>query len=146
MIEVLEKLKKEYQLPEEQIIAISNKIIANAVRNIRPVENPTAIIIGGQPGSGKSEIQGVEELNFAKNIVICNADNFRDVHPLATSLKKNYPQLYPELTVPFAHRWAQALQHHCITNSFNYILETTLRDGNAINNTIKTIKEAGFKT
>ncbi len=146
MIEVLEKLKKEYELPEEQIIAIRNKIIANAVRNIRPVENPTAIIIGGQPGSGKSEIQGVEELNFAKNIVICNADNFRDAHPLATLLKKNYPQLYPELTVPFAHRWAQALQHHCITNSFNYILETTLRDGNAINNTIKTIKDAGFKT
>ncbi len=120
-------------------------VIAEYANHIKPDNNPTVIIIGAQPGAGKSEVQKIAEKEYKNKLVICNADNFRRYHPRALELNREMPKEYPELTSNFAHEVNRGLQRHCLENNKSYILETTFRDADFINSSIKTYKESGFE-
>lgn len=138
------ELVKKYELPDKQIQQIQNHIIKTETYKKYSVESPKTIILGAQPGSGKTELQKIAEQDFKYNAVICNPDNFRDFHPQALEIKKNHERLYPELTSKYAHRWNLGLQRHCRENKLNYILETTFKDGQQLNQTISAIKTHNF--
>ncbi len=134
-----------YRLTKEDFLKLQSGIIEAATLDIKPVEQPTAVILGAQPGSGKTQVQRVVQEKFKDNIILCNADNFREVHPLAHQLKKLYPELYPEISAPISQLWAAGVQQYCRKNKLNYILETTFKDGEMLNKTIQALKEADFK-
>ena len=138
-------LMEAYRLTKEDFSKLQGGIIEAATLDIKPVKQLTAVILGAQPGSGKTQVQRVVQENFKDNIVLCNADNFREVHPLAQQLKKLYPELYPEISAPISQLWAAGVQQYCRNNKLNYILETTLKDGEMLNKTIEALKESGFK-
>lgn len=137
-------LLKKYELPDKQIQQIQNHIIKTETYNKSSVDFPKTIILGAQPGSGKTELQKIAEQDLKYNVVICNPDNFRDFHPMVIEIKKNHEKLYPELTAKYAHRWNLGLQKHCRQNKLNYILETAFKDGQQLNQTISAIKTHDF--
>ena len=142
---LLRILKQQYALSEDQSKAIIAKIINDYTRRSLPSSHPTLVILGAQPGAGKTELQEIAELKLLKNAVVCNADNFRDYHPLAFKIKKEHPKEYPAITVEYAHQWNDQLCRYCIEHKLNYILETTFRAGDQLNETIKNAKAKGYQ-
>lgn len=136
--------KKRYQLSEEEYAETLSDIIEDFTYGIDPVSNPSVIILGAQPGAGKTELQKEAEYRLLKNAVICNADNLRDYHPKAQEIKKQFPEQYPEVTAIYAQSWNDSLCRYCEDKKLNYILETTFSSGDRLAETIKNIREKGF--
>jgi predicted ABC-type ATPase len=143
--DIVKELHKRYELPPDKYQSSLQEIIRSYASRKKQSDKPTLIILGGQPGAGKTELQLVAEYNLLHNAVVCNADLFRDAHPMAVQIKKNYPELYPQITAEYARRWNDDLCEYCRANKLNYILETTFSSGERLNHTIKVAKESGYK-
>lgn len=140
----LNNLRKKYELTASQKQRIAQLIINDFTTGIKSVEFPTAVILGGQPGAGKGELITVASSMLKENVVICNADDFRDYHPRADEIKRFHEDEYPEITVEYSQPWNNLLKEHCIQNRYNFILETTFSSGNSMNVTIAELKNAGY--
>lgn len=137
-------VEKLFHLSEKQRAVIGNIIIDDFTRGVNPAENPIVIILGGQPGSGKSELITQAQAMIGKNAVTCNADDFRDYHPKSDEIKKGYENYYPDITVKYSQPWNNQLKAYCEDHNLNYILETTFSSGNAMNNTIIDLKNKKY--
>ncbi|MDQ8015083.1 MAG: zeta toxin family protein [Flavobacterium nitrogenifigens] len=142
--EELEQLKKRYKISNYLFEQIAQGIIQQYTNGYSSNPSPTAIITGAQPGAGKTELQKLAEHKLNANIVICNADNFRDFHPSAQEIKSKYPEQYPELTAIYAQKWNDLLSQYRRDNQLNYILETTFSSGQRLNETIFELKIMGY--
>lgn len=142
--EELEQLKKHYKISNYLFEKTAKAIIKDLTDGCSSNPFPTAVITGAQPGAGKTELQKLAEDKLNNNVVICNADNFRDFHPLAQEIKAKYPEEYPELTAIYAQKWNDVLSQYCRDNQLNYILETTFSSGERLNKTIFELKIMGY--
>ena len=50
----VDKKRKEYALTEEELRENADSIFAELALTVRPTENPTFVLVGGQAGAGKS--------------------------------------------------------------------------------------------
>jgi predicted ABC-type ATPase len=144
----LNELKSNYALSDDEFQEIQNEIIAIYTEGVTPSPSPAVIILGGQPGAGKSElITAALRLALLNNeqIVTCNADEYRDYHPQSDEIKKNHERYYPEITVTYSQPWNNGLRTYCEENRLNYILETTFSSGKVMNDTIRDIKQKGYQ-
>ena len=72
--------------PEE--LKAYNKIKKLVTKGKTGVSNPITIVLGGQPGAGKSGIYNLARERFNGNIVELDCDKFREFHPNADELAK----------------------------------------------------------
>lgn len=138
-------LLEKFKLSGKQVEDISKLIIAAYTRGATPSEDPQAFILGGQPGSGKGELITQAQKIVGSNIVVCNADDYRVMHPHFKNIVKDYEDIYPELTAGYAQIWNNRLREYCESNKLNYILETTFSSGEKMNETIAQIKAKGYQ-
>lgn len=131
-----------FEIPEDKFFKILHEeIIPDLVKNVTAQkEKATAIIIGGQPGSGKTTFQQKALEQLQGNAVICDIDALRDFHPKIKLLKKEYPGDYNKHTYTYAHRWNAEVIKYCLHNKMNFILETTFSDGEWLNKVIDEIE------
>lgn len=102
--------------------------------------NPTFILAGGQPGSGKTAmITTIENNNLSKKFVVVDLDLFRSYHPDFEEIKKYHKKDGVLLTNSFAFEMENELIKYCIQNSYNVINVTTLRNTEMILNNIKNV-------
>ena len=108
--------------------------------------NPTFILAGGQPGSGKTAmINTIKSNNLSKKFVVVDLDLFRSYHPDFEEIKKYHKKDGVLLTNSFAFEIENEIIKYCIQNSFNVINVTTLRNTEMIINNIKNIlNPSGF--
>ncbi|SFW27032.1 Predicted ABC-type ATPase [Sinomicrobium oceani] len=144
-LDKLTQLQQQYALTEKDFETILQIIIRTHTQGITLSKTPTVIILGAQPGAGKTELQKEAEYSLLKNAVICNADNFRDYHPLADEIKRKHPVYYPDITAKYSKRWNDELSRYCREHRLNYILETTFASGKQLSETIKEVKEKGYR-
>ncbi|WP_316833782.1 zeta toxin family protein [Pedobacter nutrimenti] len=144
MDQELKKLKQQYLLAPEKVNEISERIIHNNTLGITSVKDPHVIILGGQPGSGKGELITQAQDVLGINTVTCNADDYRDQHPLYQEIKSKHEKYYPDITADYSLVWNDRLRKHCEDNDFNYILETTFSSGDRMNDTIHSMKNIGY--
>jgi predicted ABC-type ATPase len=138
-------LKKLYKIEASLFKKIQDDIILEHASRLRQVKNPKVIILGAQPGAGKTEMEKEARLELNENVVVCNGDTWRDYHPDANLIKAKHEALYPELTVEAAHAWNKGLRDYCEANRLNYILETTFSSGEAMNQTIAELRQKGYR-
>ncbi|TSJ39698.1 hypothetical protein FO440_18340 [Mucilaginibacter corticis] len=138
-------LKGQYYLSVTDFNILQRGVIELYTKGIKPSKTPTVIILGAQPGAGKTELEilAVEEL--ACNVVVCNADTLRDFHPKAQEIKRNFEEFYPEITAQYAQEWNEGLRSYCEANRLNYILETTFSSGHKMNQTITDLREKDYR-
>lgn len=144
----LEELRSLYEVSESDFLEIQQLIIDIFTSGVKKSKSPLAIILGGQPGSGKSElITAAQQLirNLNETLVICNADDYRDFHPRSEEIKRDHEEYYPELTVKYAQAWNNGLRAFCEDNRFNYVMETTFSSGELMNETLTTIKKKNYQ-
>jgi predicted ABC-type ATPase len=110
---------------------------------IRSTPNPTIHIVGGQPGSGKSAVKDIL-LRGDANIMIIDGDEHRKHHPQYQQIKKQNPDLMPELTQEFSQVLNQKLINYAIDNKIPFAVETTFWSAEATEKLVKPAKANGF--
>lgn len=104
---------------------------------------PLAALVGGQPGSGKSQLS-----NFIRsqneNTIIVDGDFIREFHPHIDAIEKEYGKDYPKLTQPFVNRAVEQLIDEFSKDHYNLIIEGTLRDINIPLKTAEMLDEREY--
>lgn len=107
-----------------------------------PAEQPTMVLVGGQPGAGKSAAADNVRDEFKKlgGYVHVDADRLRDEIPLP---RGSHPT--SEETQNDARRLVQILRTHAIDQRLNIIEEGTYRDANAVQKFVSDRNADGYK-
>lgn len=111
-----EKFEKKYQEIKEKI-----------TDEMTPVDKPIAVVLGGQPGAGKSTIYKIYGEQFGGNIVALDCDAFRQYHPNFKELHKVYGDNDGEKTNPFIFRVVDRLVDKLSEEGYNMIIESSLK-------------------
>jgi predicted ABC-type ATPase len=110
--------------------------------------NPKGIILGGQPGSGKSYLKDEVMLEFNESFIFISTDDLRLYHPAYPELQQNPEtvQNAANLVHPYASTWTKKLISHCIENKYNLIIDSTLGgDIDAVYGSIDTFRNNGYQ-
>jgi predicted ABC-type ATPase len=106
---------------------------------------PKVVIVGGQPGAGKSALIEFAKLEFAtQTVAIINGDDFRDKHPQAEKIIFIDDKLFAERTDPDVREWTRRLFDSAIKNRRNIIFEGTMRQQKPIMDTISRLIQSGY--
>jgi predicted ABC-type ATPase len=136
------------ELPNSLNERIFEKIKKKYLLDIQPSVNPQGIILGGQPGSGKSFLQKEIANEFTENFIFISTDDLRLHHPAYLELQQNPEtvQNAANLVNPYASAWTEKLIKHCIENKYNLIIDSTL-GGNikAVYDTIYMFRKNGYQ-
>ena len=137
-------LTEQYKLSEKEHNEIYNIIEKLIFNNATPVDNPTAIIVGAQPGSGKGSLIGYSKSTFKdNNIVIITTDDYKPFHPKAGEIAMKHPTKYCEIVEKDSAKWTNEILNYAIKNKYNFIFECTLRNERIIER-MKELKENDF--
>ncbi|MDD6488320.1 MAG: zeta toxin family protein [Clostridia bacterium] len=128
---------------EKEFLHSYYQIFNDAIKNIKPVNCPTAYILGGQPGAGKTSIQ-FNIKNNDKNVYVINADAYRKYHPLFSEIQCKYGDDSPKYTQPFVNAVTEKLIQELSNEKYNLIVEGTLRTAAVPMKTAKELKEKGY--
>lgn len=122
----------------------SYKQIKRTLLNQKYKENyPLATLIGGQPGSGKSELtKYIKSQN--NNTITIDGDYIREFHPHLEESVKEYGKDYPKITQPFVNRAVEQLIDELSKDKYNLIIEGTLRDINVPIKTARMLDERDY--
>jgi predicted ABC-type ATPase len=138
-------LQTLYALSDSAFNKAQLYIIDNYRGNLTPAENPVAVIIGAQPGAGKSELETIAQTELGGNVMVCNLDALRDFHPDAETIKRKHEAYYPDITGDYAWKWRAGLLDYCVENRLNFIMEVTFADGVYINSVISGLRENDYQ-
>lgn len=109
-------------------------------------ENPRAIIIGGQPGSGKGQLtnKAARELFKEGGFVLVDADTLRERHPAHRDLMRENDREAANLTHNDASKWAKRLTTDAIEGRRNIVLDQTCKSPETLLARTAQLKEAGY--
>lgn len=135
-----------YKLSQAEHIKALKGIEENLFRGLKPVESPTIVVIGGQPGAGKSGIITLSQNDFFpdQNVAIINGDEFRKYHPDSKQIFLNHDKDYASLTDPDVREWTKAIFDKAIKEKYNIIFEGTMRT-EQICETIQNLKKKDYE-
>lgn len=125
---------------QEQFIDVYPEVKKVVTAGIAPEERKCTIILGGQPGSGKSSFYQSRDdlLDYAA----INGDEYRRFHPLIKDILKTDPEHYAERTQKFSNQMVETLISDLSDSGYNLIVEGTLRNPRV---PIKTCQELKAK-
>lgn len=101
------------------------------------------IILGGQPGAGKSTFYQMRD-DLDEYIAI-NGDEFRRFHPNYKSIIKTDMEHYAERTQSFSNQVVEALIEDLGGNGYNLIIEGTLRNPDVPIHTCELLQGKGYQ-
>lgn len=87
---------------------------------------PRLVVLGGQPGSGKS-LLAQKILTRNKNMVFINGDELRSFHPKLTEISMRYPLDTAAATDADVRRWTSELFEEARSRRIDILFEGTLR-------------------
>lgn len=131
-----------FQLDPDAHKTIYEKIELDHFRNAQPVDNPRAIILGGQTGAGKSRLLQASQQEFTGgDVVSINGDDLRQYHPRLEEILKSDEQRFAELTDPDVRPWTEKLFTRAIETHRNIVCEGTMRVSSPIMETMNWVQE-----
>jgi predicted ABC-type ATPase len=144
---IIAELKERFSVNAAHIEKLKEQSIAFEIElyGTKPVDSPKLIIVGGQPGSGKSDLQKFGELELASNVVVLSTDVLRSYHPYEREIKKTYPDYYHILTVDLARILLINLENYALAHKLNVILESTLGNSEAMLQKINKYRKQDYQ-
>lgn len=110
----------------------------------QPVKSPTAFLLGGQGGSGKSTIHEYLSSEIG-NIVSIDGDQFRREHPNYEMIQKIYGKDATNITQSFANNITNAMIEKLSDEGYNLVIEGTCRRADVPLKTCGDLKEKGYR-
>ncbi|GAB2023895.1 zeta toxin family protein [Pseudolactococcus yaeyamensis] len=107
--------------------------------------NPTAILLGGQSGSGKTVIHRLKAQSFETGMIIIDGDSFRAQHPRSTEITQEHGKADVNYTAKFAGQMTEALIDNLSHLGYNLLIEGTLRTTEVPEKTTRLLKDRGYQ-
>ncbi|WP_435028902.1 zeta toxin family protein, partial [Xanthomonas cucurbitae] len=123
--------EKEYRLDDaEHRRLFEQKILDDAALETKSsFEQPKAIILAGQPGSGKGSLARSAKIELNRDVVLIDPDELRNAHPQVSALRNAHPYTWSGYTQADASQWAEELLQATVEGKRNLIFDTTLSNG-----------------
>lgn len=117
-------------------------------RNATAQERPVAIILGGQPGAGKSATidHAVAEFGQRGGLVQILGDDLRTFHPRYTRLQREDDQTAAFYTDRDSGRWVENAIAEAANRRCNVMIEGTMRVPDKVAETLERFRAAGYET
>jgi len=131
---------------DENVKKEVERIIRDEISKKNTNEHPLCILIGGLPGSGKTNlVKKVQRLYSTHDFVVIDADNYRNLHPNYNELRR-----IPERAIAETIEFSNAVEAELIRRAFekrcDIISVTTLRATEAIKQLLyEPAEKAGYK-
>ncbi|RQS03196.1 toxin [Burkholderia sp. Bp9002] len=134
------------ELNDADLDAIYRRVEQRAIETTERQEQPVAILLGGQPGSGKAGLAGVaqRELRDRGGAVVIDADQMRAFNPAYRALAKADPERAADQTQALAGRWASSLTKRAEDERRNLIVDGTMRNPDNIATLAERLQRAGY--
>ena len=140
--------QEPYVLSEkENQIFFLEEILPDAFDETAPAVAPKAFFLGGQSGSGKSELTAylLKMFSQAEGAVVVNSDALREYHPDFPTLQRTNVNQASFLVNPDTVKWQQKLIAAVMETRCNVILDGTLGGNPApIQATMQRLREASY--
>ena len=121
-----------------------SKVYKKSIFGFTPERSPRAFVLGGQPGAGKTGLQKIMSQQCHNNLIIINADEFRELHPDFKHLQAKYGKDSVDYTGSFTGRMTEELIEMLKTEQYNVLVEGTLRTADVPLRTCSSFKECGY--
>ncbi len=139
-------MDKDFKLDDIEHERKYKEIESDLFRKTSPVSSPRAVIMGGQPGSGKSKLLEASKQLFPDgNAVVINGDELRQYHPQSNEIFKLDDKRYAERTDADSRIWTKRVFDKAIETQRNIIFESTMREAGPISETIKRLRDLGYE-
>lgn len=124
---------KEYNVDDDvtkKFKLVWADLIADKFEQLIILEKPIGILLGGQPGAGKSFgiLTIAQRLN--NNLLVINGDEFRVYHQHYEALYQQYGKDAAKYTAEFTGKMVQKVRDEAIKQRMNMVIEGTFRDVN----------------
>ena len=109
-------------------------------------DEPSAVILGGQPGAGKSALldRATADLEATGSTVVINGDDFRIFHPAYARLQQDDPENAAYFTDHDSGRWVEKTIEHGKTLGVNLVIESTMRNPDTFEKTSENLRKSGY--
>ncbi len=139
------EILKNYKLTQEEHDQLYDIIKRTLTANAYPVENPVAIIVGGQTGAGKTGILSYSQKMFQDdNVVIINSDEIKPFHPKGEEIAKKYPDLYTKITDQESNTWTSRAFEEIRREGYNLIFEGTMKNNRIADESISELEKLNY--
>lgn len=115
-------------------------------KKVTQQEHPVGFVLGGQPGTGKSSLIKLVLEETKDDIVVINGDDFRFEHPDFDKIYETYGDDFVNHTAKFSGEMVERTLNKAIENKFNIVIEGTFRNADTPLQTLKNLKDAGYRT
>ena len=134
-------MEKDYT---DEELEIKFKEILEYYKSIySPTENPKVVLLGGQPGAGKSGLENM--VNVKKNYVSISGDDYREYHPRFKEINLEYGREASKYTQQWAAEITEKLIKELRKEKYNLIVEGTLRTAELPLKEANAFKKASYK-
>lgn len=106
---------------------------------------PRLLLVGGQPGAGKTQFLAIAGADAPGAIEVVG-DDLRAFHPDCARLMSTDPLAMPAATQQAAGAWVHASLDHLRSRGAGVLMETTLRDPAAVMRTLTQFSGQGYLT
>ena len=123
-------------------------IVRRLFANAAPVAHPTVVLMGGQPGSGKSGLldAAAEYLSTPEaRAVQIVGDDLRDYHPDYQLLLATDDRTAAAATDRDSGRWVEMAIAHALEHRYSVVIEGTMRDPQVPLNTAAKFRADGYR-
>lgn len=129
--------------------AVYERYVRRALfKTARSSSQPRLVIVGGQPGAGKTRniLQARREIAaVGEGVAFINGDELRNFHPLYDQLVVADAATAAHKTGPEVGRWVERGIREAAANSFHTVIETTMRQPPVVARTVNTFAARGFQ-
>jgi hypothetical protein len=117
----------------------------HVIKDLHPSDCPIAVLLGGQPASGKSRLAlRVQEDYPDKDFLVVNGDSFRAYHPKYSELIKDVYS-YSTNTQILSDVFTERLIDEACKYKANIIVEGTMRNPDVPMATAQKFRRSGFR-
>ena len=137
--------QSQFRLSPVEHDAIFDDIAMLALSTTKPVNQPTAVLLGGQPGAGKAGLSSRALDEFGGNTIKVDADELRKHHPQYLQLMRENDRMAADRTHPDAGAWSVKLTNLAIKNRRNLLIDGTMRDPDSLAKLCSRLHSAGYR-
>ncbi|OTN86702.1 zeta toxin family protein [Enterococcus faecium] len=112
----------------------------------KAVEAPTAYLLAGQPGAGKTSLRAVIAEETQGNVIVIDNDTFKQQHPHFDELAALYGKEVVAHVTPYSNQMTEALISRLSDQGYQLVIEGTGRTTDVPIKTAELLQAKGYQT
>lgn len=144
MNEDINDLIKKYSLDNEHFQDYFNNTYNTLIAGKRESKDKTLIIVGGQPGAGKTRLIPIAKMELKNNVVVVDFDELKAFHPYYLEVCAKYNEDAHRILHFDVNKVKNKILDRLIEENYSVIYEGALRDTEGFIEFAKKFKEKGY--